>query len=85
MYSLLPVYTDYNVEVFPLSNPLYAAYNRDVIFLSSRTQKENIDLPLVAKEITKESKEMIERKIAKHQRIPTIQIKNLNSYIIINK
>ena len=82
VYSLLPVYTDYNVEVFPLSNPLYAAYNRDVIFFSSRSQKENIDLPLVAEEITKESKEMIEKKIVKHQRI--IKLLKICCELLIN-
>ena len=69
VYSLLPVYTDCNVEVFPLSNPLYAEYNRDYIHLRHRTNEECSELPLVAEEISKSSKKMIEKKIAKHQRI----------------
>ena len=82
VYWLTPVYTDYNIPVYPITNPMYAAYNRHSTQQGSGHYRENIDEEVTSEQLNEESTQMIERKIKVFQRI--IKLINLFQYFILS-
>ena len=72
MFWLAPVYTDYDVQVYPLSNPMFAAYNRHFIAKTEKDKSEGEfedEDSLEADKLDKESVAMIEKKLKRYKRI----------------
>ena len=82
VYWLTPLYTDYNIPVYPITNPMYAAYNRHSTQQGSGHYKENIDEEVTTEQLNEESTKMIENKIKVFQRI--IKLINLFQYFIFS-